>query len=88
MSVLAEPLNMRLQTVIQHIKVLERSGLVETSKQGRVRTCRLNAVELKELQQWLGSVYLNWDAKLDRLSQHLNEENTNDITSNAQDPNL
>ena len=52
-SRLAEPLNMTLAAVVQHLQILEQSGLVRTEKIGRVRTCRINPKGLDAIQQWV-----------------------------------
>ncbi|MFZ1140767.1 MAG: metalloregulator ArsR/SmtB family transcription factor [Candidatus Sulfotelmatobacter sp.] len=40
-SWLAKPLDITLAAVVQHLQVLEKSGLVHTEKTGRIRTCRI-----------------------------------------------
>jgi DNA-binding transcriptional ArsR family regulator len=50
---LAETFPMSFRGVLQHVEVLERCGLVRTSKQGRVRTCRLDADTLLGAEAWL-----------------------------------
>jgi DNA-binding transcriptional ArsR family regulator len=49
---LAEPLDMSLPGVMQHLAVLESSGLVRSEKVGRVRTCRLQPVNLEKAEDW------------------------------------
>src|SRR5476651_492701 len=46
-SRLAEPLDITLAAVVQHLQVLEESGLVQTEKVGRVRTCRIEPAGLR-----------------------------------------
>ena len=53
-SRLAEPLAITLAAVVQHLQVLEESGLVQTEKVGRVRTCRIEPAGLSVAQQWIG----------------------------------
>lgn len=50
---LAEPLSMSLPAVMQHLQVLEASGLVRTEKVGRVRTCQLELGTLETVAQWI-----------------------------------
>lgn len=66
-SQLAEPLPISLAAVVQHVQVLEASGLVTTRKQGRVRTCHLNPATLREAERWLAQRRALWERRLDRL---------------------
>jgi DNA-binding transcriptional ArsR family regulator len=70
-SMLAEPFNMSLAAVVQHIQVLEEAGLVKTEKLGRVRSCRIEAAGLRAAEDWLRARRPEWDRKLDRLEQFL-----------------
>jgi DNA-binding transcriptional ArsR family regulator len=70
-SMLAEPFNMSLAAVVQHIQVLEEAGLVKTEKLGRVRSCRIEAASLRAAEEWLRERRPEWDRKLDRLDQFL-----------------
>ena len=72
-SELARPLKMSLPAVVQHLHVLELGGLVATEKVGRVRTCRLEARQLGEVQGWLAKQRAMWEARLDRLETFLEE---------------
>lgn len=66
-SELARPLPISLAAVVQHVQVLEASGLVATRKQGRVRTCHLNPDALLEAERWLAQRRALWEGRLDRL---------------------
>jgi DNA-binding transcriptional ArsR family regulator len=70
-SELAQPLAMSLPAVVQHLQVLEESGLVRTEKIGRVRTCRIDPAALTMAEQWLNERRLNWEKRLDRLGDIL-----------------
>ena len=72
-SRLAPPLAITLTAVVQHLKVLEESGLVRTSKAGRVRTCRIEPGGFSVLEQWIGHHRSMWEARLDRLGDLLVE---------------
>ena len=72
-SRLAEPLGVTLTAIGQHLRVLKAAGLVETEKQGRVRTCRLDAAGLAVLQRWIEDRRSLWDKTLDRLGELLDE---------------
>jgi DNA-binding transcriptional ArsR family regulator len=66
-SELARPLPMALPTVVQHLKVLEDSGLVRSEKKGRIRTCRIQAKQLGAAQNWLDKQRALWEARFDRM---------------------
>lgn len=72
-SELAKPLNMSLPAVMQHLSVLEDSGLVTSEKVGRVRTCRIEAKALNTVEHWIGARRATWERKLDRLGAYLEE---------------
>ncbi len=73
-SELARPLAMSLSAVVQHLHVLEASGLVRSEKQGRVRTCRIEPAALKTAEQWITERRASWERRLDRLADYLAEE--------------
>lgn len=75
---LAAPLTMSLPAVLQHLRVLEDSGLVRSEKVGRVRTCRLQPATLQAAEQWIADRRSDWEARLDRLSAFLDEEDEGD----------
>jgi DNA-binding transcriptional ArsR family regulator len=72
-SELAQPLEMSLPAVIQHLQVLESSGLVLSEKAGRVRTCRIQRSVLQSAEKWLMARRAMWERKLDRLGDFLEE---------------
>ncbi|HYE41823.1 MAG TPA: metalloregulator ArsR/SmtB family transcription factor [Caulobacteraceae bacterium] len=72
-SELAEPLDMSLPGVVQHLKVLEASGLVTSIKEGRVRTCRIQPMVLNMAEQWINERRVAWQRRLDRLGDYLAE---------------
>lgn len=74
-SRLATPLAITLTAVAQHLQILEESGLVQTEKVGRVRTCRLETAGLSAAQKWIGDRRSEWERRLDRLGELLAEEN-------------
>lgn len=73
-SRLAEPLSITLAAVVQHLQVLEESGLVQTEKAGRVRTCRIEPAGLAVAQEWLLDRRSMWERGLDRLGDLLAED--------------
>src|SRR3954466_11104386 len=70
-SELAQPLPMSLPAVHQHLAVLEASGLVASTKVGRVRTCSLDPGAFSLAERWIGQRRRDWEARLDRLGEHL-----------------
>ncbi len=66
-SELAKPFEMALPSFLQHLKVLEDSGLVSTAKSGRVRTCTLRAEPLTAAGQWLEAQRSLWTRRLDQF---------------------
>jgi DNA-binding transcriptional ArsR family regulator len=72
-SELAQPLDMTLSAVVQHLQVLEASGLVRSQKVGRVRTCRIEPVALRRAEQWIATRRTTWEGRLDRLGDYLAE---------------
>jgi DNA-binding transcriptional ArsR family regulator len=72
-SELAEPLAMSLAAVVQHVQVLEASGLVRSEKVGRVRTCRIEPAALETAEQWIAERRTSWERRFDRLGHYLAE---------------
>lgn len=70
-SELAEPYAMSLPAIVQHLALLEASGLVRSEKVGRVRTCRIDTATLSLAEQWFNRRRAEWDQRLDRLGEHL-----------------
>jgi DNA-binding transcriptional ArsR family regulator len=70
-SELAHPLPMSLPAVVQHLQVLELSGLVRSEKVGRVRTCHIDPVALRPVEQWITARRSSWERRLDRLGEYL-----------------
>ena len=70
-SELAEPFSMSLPAVVQHLKVLEESGLVKTEKVGRVRTCTIDTGALTMVEKWINDRRIGWEKRIDRLGAFL-----------------
>ena len=70
---LAKPLAMSLPAVLQHLRVLEDSGLVRSEKLGRVRTFRLQPAALRPVEDWLTERRTTWERRLNRLGDYLEE---------------
>lgn len=74
-SALAEPFDMALPSFVQHLKVLEDSGLIASEKRGRSRWCRLVPARFGEAADWMERERRRWDERLDRLDSYLNTSN-------------
>jgi DNA-binding transcriptional ArsR family regulator len=70
-SELAAPFVITLPAVVQHLEVLEASGLVRTEKVGRVRTCRLDPEAIGRVEGWAAARRAGWERRLDRLGDVL-----------------
>ena len=70
-SELGRPLAMSLAAVLQHVQVLEASGLVRSQKTGRTRTCSINPAALRSAESWIAERRALWDRRLARLGDYL-----------------
>jgi DNA-binding transcriptional ArsR family regulator len=78
-SELAKPFDMSLAAIVQHLQLLEASGLVRTEKVGRVRTARIEPQAFRTAEQWIAERRRGWERRLDRLGDYLAQQ--------PQDPN-
>jgi len=72
-SSLSATLRISLSAVVQHLQVLEESGLVRTEKRGRVRTCHLDPNGFSVLEKWVADRRASWERRYDRLDRLLSE---------------
>jgi DNA-binding transcriptional ArsR family regulator len=70
-SDLAEPFEMTLPAISKHLKVLEKAGLIQRSRDAQYRPCKLNAKPLKEAAKWVEQYRQFWEERLDRLDDYL-----------------
>ncbi|MFF5172603.1 ArsR/SmtB family transcription factor [Micromonospora sp. NPDC000089] len=68
---LAEPYAMSLQAVSQHIRVLERAGLISQGRHRQTRPCRLEPAALDTALSWIEQSRRTWSDRMDRLEGHL-----------------
>lgn len=83
-SALAQPFEMALPSFMKHLSVLERSGLVRSSKQGRVRTCELVPKSLTQAERWIAEQRAVWEARSDRMArfaEKLHQEDLSHVTA-------
>ena len=71
---LAAPLPMSMPAVLQHLRVLEESGLVRSRKVGRTRTCSIAVEALQPVERWIEERRSSWERRLDRLSAYLADD--------------
>ena len=84
---LAKPFDMTLPAVSKHLKVLERAGLIERSREAQWRPCRLRAKPLKEAAAWVDRYRAFWEESLDRLEGYLAELQSDPTTPTTPKPN-
>jgi DNA-binding transcriptional ArsR family regulator len=75
-SDLARPLPMSLPAVMQHLQVLEASGLVRSEKTGRVRVCRIDPTALESAEDWFAGRRMSWERRFDRLGDLLADDHS------------
>ena len=73
-SELAKPMAISLPAVVQHLNVLEASGLVRSHKTGRIRTCSIDTKMLGQAECWIAERRALWDNRLDRLGDYLDAD--------------
>jgi DNA-binding transcriptional ArsR family regulator len=74
LSELAQPMDMTLTAVTQHLRILEASGLVHSYKQGRTRHCRLRFGAMDQVTKWIEGRKALLESRLDRLGELLEED--------------
>jgi DNA-binding transcriptional ArsR family regulator len=70
-SELGRPLDMSLAAVLQHVQVLEASGLIRSQKAGRTRTCSIIPAALRSAEDWIADRRTRVERRLDRLGEYL-----------------
>jgi DNA-binding transcriptional ArsR family regulator len=70
-SELAAPFDMALPSFMKHIGVLERSRLIVSRKNGRVRTCALDREGIIAAERWFGEQHLLWQTRYSKLDNLL-----------------
>ena len=82
-SALAEPFQMSLPAATKHLRVLERAGLVQKSRDAQRRPCRINAEPLKQATDWMAQYRQFWEGSLDRLDAYLQQLQAVEIAQNS-----
>ena len=70
---LAEPFDMSPPAVTKHLKVLERAGLISRGRHAQWRPCRLKAIPLRDVSDWVEQYRRHWEERMDRLGEYLEE---------------
>ena len=74
MTTLGEPFPVSAPAISKHLRVLERAGLIDRWKSGRVRYCRLKVKPLDDVTDWIEQHRAFWEQQLDALGSFLDEE--------------
>ncbi|MET0398944.1 MAG: metalloregulator ArsR/SmtB family transcription factor [Longimicrobiaceae bacterium] len=72
-SELAAPFDMKLPSFVQHLSVLERSGLVTSEKRGRVRTYEIAPEPFRVAEDWLAERRRSWESRFDRFDEYVRQ---------------
>lgn len=72
-TLLSQPFAMALPTFVQHLRVLEDSGLIASEKIGRTRICRINRPLFAQVEDWMSAQRRKWEAQTDRLQEFLEQ---------------
>ena len=85
-SVLAAPFAMALPSFMKHLSVLERSGVIRSSKVGRVRTCRLVPKTLTHAERWIAAQRAVWEARTDRMAAFVETRHQEELSRAQRNP--
>lgn len=80
---LAQPFSMSLPAIVQHVSVLESSGLIRSQKVGRVRTCQIEPAAMRRAERWISERRTMWERRFDRLGAYLTEHNADSKESSS-----
>jgi len=83
---LATPFDMTLPAISKHLKVLEKAGLIERSREAQFRPCKLRVKPLKDAASWIDRYRTFWEESLDRLDDYLKELQTESDAKPASSP--
>ena len=73
---LGRPYDITKPAITKHVKILERAGLIERRRAGRVHHCTLNQEPMKQAQEWIASQRKFWEASLNSLADYLDQQTT------------
>ena len=78
---LAEPFSMSLPAISQHIKVLERAGLITRGQNAQYRPCTIDPTPLQEISMWTEQYRHIWEASFDRMDDYINQLNNKETNN-------
>ena len=81
---LAKPFDMSLPGISKHLKVLERAGLIQRSREAQWRPCKLKADKLKDVSDWVEEYRKFWEESFDRLEVYLQQIQAEQAAKDAQ----
>ena len=84
-TALAAPFNVSLPPISKQLRVLERAGLLTQEKDGRVRRCRLEALPMKEVVEWISQYQRFWEDQLESLASFLEGISSGEDTQHEDD---
>src|SRR5215469_5519985 len=70
----AKPFDTALNAVTKHLKLLERAGLIERSKQGREVLISFRAEPLREVAGWVHEYERFWNERLDQFERYFKDK--------------
>jgi DNA-binding transcriptional ArsR family regulator len=70
---LAEPFDLSLPAISQHLTVLERAGLVVRGRRAQYRPCTLDPTPLEAVADWAEQYRPIWEGRLDRMDDYLRQ---------------
>ncbi len=82
---LAEPFKMSRPAISKHLRVLERAGLVRTTRDGRISRCQLDARPMKGAADWVEWYRKYWEQQLDQLASYFDKQNTPETTHSGRE---
>lgn len=85
-STLAAPFAMALPSFMKHLSVLERSGVIRSSKAGRVRTCELEPKALSQAERWIAEQRATWEARSERMARFVETLHQEDLSHDRSHP--
>jgi DNA-binding transcriptional ArsR family regulator len=86
-SALAAPFAMALPSFMKHLSVLERSGVIRSSKAGRVRTCELRPKALTQAERWITIQRTTWEARSERMARFVETIQQEELPHEHTEPN-
>lgn len=70
---LVEPFSMSLPAISQHIRVLERAGLITQGQKAQYRPCTIEAAPLKEISNWTEQYRHIWEERFDQMDDYIHQ---------------